>query len=137
MTACTIYEAATGRVLRTVSGSADLALSQLADGELAYPAELPLIGCRINLETGEPEEFVPASPMPSHEWSTEERRFVPKDSALRRDAAALRIRDLESRQARALREHLLGIGDAADLQQRLQAIDDEIATLRADLSAGS
>jgi hypothetical protein len=43
----------------------------------------------------------------------------------------LQIRDIEGRQARAIREHLLG--DTTALA-RLRAIDNEIAALRAQLT---
>ncbi len=63
-------------------------------------------------------------------------RVVPKDTAHepteieRHHAAIDRIRSLEGRQARVVRELLLGDAGA---KEGLQAIDDEIAKLRGEL----
>jgi hypothetical protein len=79
-------------------------------------------------------EYRPPAPSDDHEWHSGSRRWVLKDSVAaardRRFIALERIEKLERAQPRALRE--LALGDES-ARERLQAIDREIASLRAQL----
>ena len=120
----TIYDAASGRLLRTYSGP--LPELQAGAGEAVYPALLDLQRQCIDLATGEPAEYVPPRPEPGAKWDAQAWRWE-----TRADRNAPRLRDIaqaESRQHRALREAVL-TGD----KPRLQEIEAEIAALRAKL----
>jgi hypothetical protein len=122
----TVYEAASGRVLRRVDGEAP----RLAEGEAAYAGALPLFGCRINPANGAPEFFEPPSAGPDLAWNALEHKFEPTAAAVRRAMVVAQIADLEARQARAIREAAL---DQPGARARLQDIDNQIAQLRKDL----
>lgn len=127
MNETTIYDAATGLVRRTYVGPNPEA--QLQPGEALVPGLLPLAGCRIDLATGQPVHFAPPSP-PGMQWDAASGMHVPTEQERARRETMRQIAQLETRQARALREAALGQPGAA---ARLQAIDDEIATLRGQL----
>lgn len=98
---------------------------------------------RVDIETGNVVDWQPAQPSADHTWDTTTRRWVLSASAAERERkrvrARARIAELEAKQARAVREHLLGIepseADRARGALTLREIDQEIARLRADLHA--
>lgn len=79
-------------------------------------------------------DYRPPAPDDDHEWHEAARAWRLKGSvAAAREATATalaRVRELEGRQARAVREAALNLPAAV---ARLQAIDDEIAALRSQL----
>jgi hypothetical protein len=90
-----------------------------------------LVSQRIDVATGLVVDRLPPQPSPDHEWNTAVRRWQLKPEVVaiedaRRNAIE-RIRILELKALRALREHALGQAAAID---RLKTIDDEIAQLR-------
>lgn len=126
----TIYEVATGKILRTYEGPPGSVWQQLKDGEAAIDGDWNPLCTRI--ENGLPIEFEPSPPGSDVQWSAAQKRFVPTAQAREREAARLRIIALESQQARAIREEHLGRGGTpAELKKRLEAIDDQIIALRA------
>ena len=94
------------------------------------------ISQRVDVATGKVVDRLPPQPSDDHEWNTSIRRWqlkpelVAKEEACR--VALERIRYLELKALRALREHALG---QASAKERLKSIDDEIAQLRATLLA--
>lgn len=135
MKALTIYKAATGAIVRRIFGAGVDAQGQCGPDEKCYEGALPLEGCRINLETGEPELFTPASPGSEVEWNDDAKTFLLTPAAVQRNETKAAIRELESSQARAIREHAIGrAGTPAELRKRLEDIDDQITELRKALS---
>lgn len=92
------------------------------------------ISQRVDVATGKVVDRVPPQPSDDHEWNTSIRRWQVKTELVAkqeaRRVALERIRYLELKALRALREHALGQATAVD---RLKSIDDEIAQLRATL----
>ena len=86
---------------------------------------------RVDVKTGAIVDRLPPQPSDDHEWNTSIRRWQLKPEIEAREAArqeALeRIKYLELKALRALREHALGQEAAT---RRLKAIDDEIVQLR-------
>jgi hypothetical protein len=86
---------------------------------------------RIDVATGMVIDRLPPQPSPEHEWNTGARRWQLKPDVLAiqnaRQNALERIRILELKALRALREHALGQAAAIE---RLKTIEDEIAQLR-------
>jgi hypothetical protein len=89
---------------------------------------------RMNVATGEIEDYRPPAPSSEHEWNSTSRRWRPNQALAARinahTTALMRIAQLEASQQRPLREAALG--DASAIA-RLQGIEDEIASLRARL----
>lgn len=85
----------------------------------------------FDIATGRVLERRASAPSSEHEWDEELQRWRPNAAALARrlsrELAIARIAELEAKQPRALREVALGDPDA---RRRLQAIEDEIASLR-------
>ena len=91
---------------------------------------------RVDIKTGKVIDQLPAQPSADHEWNATDRRWRLKPEVVaqqeaHRDAIA-RIRQLELKGLRSLRELALGEAKAVD---RLKALDTEIAKLRQSLSA--
>lgn len=89
---------------------------------------------RVNISTGEVEDWQPPKPSADHEWDASTKRWQLNAVAQQRASddrdARARISHLEAGQHRAIRESVLGVlGGAA----KLQAIDDEIKSLRSKL----
>jgi hypothetical protein len=90
-----------------------------------------LLSQRVDVASGRVVDRLPPQPSPNHEWNTGIRRWQLKPEVVamedaRRNAIE-RIRFLELKALRALREHALGQAAAID---RLKTIDDEIGQLR-------
>jgi hypothetical protein len=90
-----------------------------------------LLSRRVDVATGLVVDRLPPQPSPDHEWNTAIRRWQLKPEVValedaRRNAPE-RIRFLELKALRALREHALGQAAAIE---RLKTIDDEIAQVR-------
>ncbi len=92
------------------------------------------ISQRVNVATGNVVNRLSPQPSEDHEWNSSIRRWqVKPEIAARKEACRValeRIRYLELKALRALREHALGQATAID---RLKSIDDEIAQLRSTL----
>lgn len=91
---------------------------------------------RVNIESGKVIDFIPQPPSADHVWNPETKRWQPSAAARDREAktaaATSRIAQLEASQHRHVREHCLGVAGAA---AKLQAIDDEIFSLRSQLTS--
>lgn len=89
---------------------------------------------RIDWESGEIVDWQPPQPSGDHEWNEGKRRWVVSAAAAekgeRQQRARTRIDELRAESIDVLRELALGYESA---RQHLQAIDEEIAKLRADL----
>jgi hypothetical protein len=94
-------------------------------------ANFDLLSQRVDVATGMVVDRVPPQPSADHEWNTAVRRWQLKPEVIAREdarqSAIERIRFLELKALRALREHALGQAAAIE---RLRAIDDEIGQLR-------
>jgi hypothetical protein len=93
---------------------------------------------RMNLASGNVEDWRPSSPSIDHEWDEASKRWrLNSDAAAREQtkiATRTRIAHLETNvQPRTIRESALNQPDA---QKRLQDIDAEIAGLRKQLDKG-
>jgi len=86
---------------------------------------------RVDVTTGQIIDQLPPAPSPDHEWSSASRRWQLNPQVLARQQAQhnalARIRQLEVKGMRALREHALGKPGA---KHRLNSIDQQIAQLR-------
>lgn len=135
MSSATIYDAATGAILRVVSGERSIVEAQVRPGEALLQGALPLRGCRVNVDTGEAQYFRPEPPSDDLEWHAESASFVLSAAGQRRRDARSSIEALERQQARAIREHAIGRGGTpAQLKKRLEDIDDQITALREALN---
>lgn len=89
---------------------------------------------RVDVATGAIVDYQPPAPSDQHEWNAVSRRWqlnaAAQDKANRARFARGRIARLENDMLRPLREKALQLPGA---DERLQAIDDEIKALRADL----
>ncbi|MDP2322580.1 MAG: hypothetical protein Q8N51_00940 [Gammaproteobacteria bacterium] len=112
----TIYDKATGAIRQTFRGPAESLADQLDDSLDAVEGTVSGAEFRINQATRTPV------PLPSDPEAERQSR---------RRAALVSINDIERRQARAIREALLGIAGA---KERLTAIDAAIVAMRADLA---
>jgi hypothetical protein len=127
-----IYNAATGEVLRSFSGSRHMLDEQLRPGEAFIESAAPVSGTRI--EGGAVVDAAPPAPSPDYEWNAAARRFDLTPRRQRAEDAKVQIDALERQQLRALREHAIGRGGTpAQLRKRLEDIDDQITTLREQL----
>jgi hypothetical protein len=90
---------------------------------------------RVDVATGQVIEHVPHQPSPDHEWNSETKRWqlnaAASGRASRKAAALARIAQLESAQHRAVRECILRLSGSTE---RLAAIDDEIFSLRSQIT---
>lgn len=107
----------------------------------AFPGFVPIEGRydrfsqRVDLATKQVIDWQPPAPSLEHEWDIASRRWVQHATAAareaRRSAVLAEIQALEATQARAIREAALAYDGA---KQRLQALDDQIIKLRAELA---
>lgn len=105
------------------------------------PDHIAIDGChdaqsyRVDVATGELIDWQPPQPSSDHEWNAKARRWRLNAAAEAREgarrSALAQIAMLEASQHRAIREAALGKTGAG---ARLQAIDDQIAKLRQQLS---
>lgn len=90
---------------------------------------------KVDIATGKLIDHQPERPDVNHEWDARRKRWIKRADVRAREEqrvlATARIEELEKRQARRVRELL------AKDDQHLKAINDEIASLRAALSAGT
>lgn len=122
---------------RTFSSDDD---SMLEANFRLHPDHLPIEGAhdhlskRVDVATGEVEEYMPPPPSSDHVWNPETKRWqlsaAAADKIAMNSAARARIQQLEASQHRRIREHALGKPGAFEA---LQAIDDEISSLRGQL----
>lgn len=136
MRTVSFYHKDTGVLHRSqliVSSDALVALNTPKD-HIALEGHYDADQYRVNLETGQLVWYQPAQPSPDHEWNEDDKRWqltpAASDRIHRRAIAISRIASLETAQHRVVREHALGLSGAV---ARLQAIDDEIASLRSHL----
>ena len=128
------YDLATGLFSgRSFSASDEAWLKDnLPDGHGVYEAaRIDHLSQRVNLISGEVVDYQPPQPSHDHEWNESAKRWQLSKTAVARIEALQRIQMLEAKQLRALREFALGYDGA---KQRLQALDDEMAVLRRDVS---
>lgn len=91
---------------------------------------------RVDLDSGAIVDYRPPPPDDLHIWDYARRRYVlkPEERQRRRlhRAAVARIRELELRQARPLRELTID-PDNREARRRVNDIDQEIEAMRADV----
>jgi hypothetical protein len=135
MKTITIIDRATGLPRRIFSGPEHAFEMQLADDEFYVDGALPLLAARVDPDTLAVQTIQPTPPSADFELDALTGTFRPTEAARVRADAVGKIRDLEARQARAIREHAIGRGGTpAQLKKRLEDIDDEIIALRAQLT---
>lgn len=135
----------TGAVRRT---NRPIEAIRAPDGQGVRLGEFDHLSQKIELATSEVVDYQPPAPDADHEWIHDDdhgnrvRRWRLKpevaERQARRAAALARIADLERKQERAVREHLLGVvptdEDRAAGAMTLQEIQDEIARLRLEVN---
>jgi hypothetical protein len=89
---------------------------------------------KVDVESGQVVDYQPAPPSAEHEWNTSTRRWQLRAAVAecqQRHAAALaRIAALEAAQHRPMRELAVN-SQSVEARKRLEAIESEIASLRA------
>lgn len=140
-----IYDATTGDLLYRFNGSDSQLDANKPEGCGFIKGEYDGLSQRVDPSTGQVVDYQPPAPDDDHEWIHDDedgnrvRRWVLKAEVAERraiKAAALqRIAELERKQERAMREHVLGIElteeDIAAGAMTLQQIEDAIAEQRA------
>lgn len=142
------YDAATGifsgKSFSFPNGREDVLRANTPEGCSVFEGDVDHLCQRIDIASGKLVDYVPPQPDADHEWNGISKRWVRSASVEQSKqsvtAARFRISELESMQSRAIREHLLRPNDrdpkdSKTARERLQAIDDEIAALRAAISA--
>lgn len=150
-----IYDMRTGLFTgRTYSSSDEASLSlNLGENEAAVTGVIDYTSQRVDLSSGEVVDYQPPPPEPrsDYEWIHDDehgnrvRRWVLKrdlsERISRMEAARSRIAELESKQERAIREHVLGIvptdEDRAAGAMTLEEIQEEITVQRAIIQENS
>ena len=108
-------------------------------GHAAIEGEYDHLSQRVDIAQTPPVvvDYEPPQPSADHEWNATKKRWVLSDEAQERatarNHALYRIAQLESQQARAIREHMLSGKATSPGLDRLLAIENEITTLRKDL----
>lgn len=128
---------------RCIDGDADALKANLPPGCAWIDGVIDARSQRVDLATEQLVDYVPPAPEPAAEyaWNTEVRRWLLLPEVLernRRRAAALdRIEQLEAGSIRALREirvaEVRGGRAPNEAWAKLEAVEAEIAALRADL----
>ena len=131
-----------GRVFTGPDGSVD---ANTPPGYVKIAGDLDALCQRVNLATGQVEEWQPPAPpdteLTTHAWDIDAKRWIgrPTLAALKlRDQAAVKaeIASIEATQPRALREAALASGSTRDAAlSRLNAIDSQVKELRDVLKA--
>lgn len=136
MRAVSFYHRETGVFISNqmiVSDDDILALNTPKD-HIAIDGHHDHLSKRFDIATGEIVEWMPPAPSSDHVWNPETKRWqisaAAADKIAKRNAARARIQELEASQHRRVREHALGNPGALE---QLQAIDDEIFSLRGQL----
>jgi hypothetical protein len=125
-----------GVFVRHLSCGKDQLRQNVRDHEFAIEGHHDLYSKRFDEETQQVVDYVPPQPDADHEWNASTRRWQKRSDAIERDhrraLALARIRELELRQLRPMRE--LAADPHDDRAQGILAeIDGEIAQLRAQL----
>lgn len=121
-----------------VSDDAAVALNTPTD-HIAIDGQHDHLSKCVNVETQGVIDYQPPEPSSDHEWNVEKKRWVlgakAQELRNRQAVARSRITVLETSQARAIRESILGPGSEqyAEAKRRLQEIENEIQQLRNDL----
>lgn len=129
------YDPATGLFSgRSYSGPEDGLIDNTPVGLSSIEGDVDHASQRVNLATGEIEDYQPPSPGADFAWEAQSKRWALTDRAARaahkRAKAKASIEALEKSQGRALRELALGKPGASD---RLAEIDAAITILRPDI----
>lgn len=126
---------AAGNLLRTVTCPRHAAASQVRAGETLVEAAIPR-GKRYDHATQSIiDDTPPPQPEPSATWDAVAWRWITYGE--RNAVVLMKIRDLELSGSRSLRELILDRGTVAErlaTRARLAEVDDQIATLRAQLT---
>lgn len=123
MNAVSIYDKATGIIACHFFSSDESTIeANIPPGHAAVEGHHDASRKRVDLETGEIVDYTPPPPS-AEELAAAERQA-------KHQASLMRIAQLEALQARPLREYTLGDSTARD---RLEAINNEIASLRKDI----
>lgn len=135
------YEKSTGRFNGRTFGTDEAGYAdyvrQLAahtpEGHVAIEGKFDHLSQKVNVVTGEVEDYRPNAPSNDHEFNTITKRWeLNEATAVRnaaRAAACTRIAELERAQQRPVRE-LTRDTTNAEARKRIDAIDSEIAKLR-------
>ncbi|HEY4370280.1 MAG TPA: hypothetical protein VGN07_23815 [Steroidobacteraceae bacterium] len=128
----TLFDPKTGLPLGRFKCAEDQVAGNVRNNQVAHEGAFDLYATCLDVATQLPVDYQPPRPDVDHEWNADRRRWQKKadiaDRDQRRAEAQTRIDALELKQARRVRE-LLAASDP-----RLQAIDDEIVSLRRDLN---
>jgi hypothetical protein len=93
---------------------------------------------RVDIETGQLIDYQPPQPSADHEWNADTKRWQLSAAAQSKldgnTAAMTSISSGELRSLRAMRELLLVLSVEGAERDRLKAIDDEIVSLRPQLT---
>lgn len=137
MNSWSVYNKSTGELIgQTFSTDEQIATvpTNFPDGHGVIEGLHDHLSKRVDLASGKVVEHMPPAPSADHVWNPETKRWqltaAAADKIVRRIAAYTRIHELEASQHRRLREHALGKPGALEA---LQAIDDEIFSLRGQL----
>jgi hypothetical protein len=134
VTVC-LYDNATGLFKSRWSGSSSQLAANIPEGQSAIEGDFDLYSKRVNIETGEVEDYQPPAPDESHYWDQETRRWRLPDEVLsaRLIDAATRdeIRRIESGDLRTMREALLSLlPPGSEHARRLSDSESRISELR-------
>lgn len=127
----------TGRTLRCSGHSVETLGASAQEGEGFVEGLHDHVSSKVDLQTGKVIDYQPPQPSADHEWDATAKRWkltaAAEQREIRRQNALRQIAALEAAQARPHRELTL---DPANIQarQRLEAIEKEIASLRAQLA---
>lgn len=113
----------------------------VADHELAVPGRHDLYASRYDEQTQSVVDYQPPQPDADYEWNEQTKRWQKREAVLlreqRRTVAQTRIDQLETKQARILRELEIDpakVGDDGKTpKERLVEIDHQIEQLRGQL----
>lgn len=141
------FEPETGRFTgRKFSGPEGALQPNVPDGLDAIEGDFDHLSQKVNVVTRSVEDWIPPRPldteMTRHEWDHSGRRWIATPTLQSHKLRARRryvaeIREIESRQARALRDALLSASDAerTSAMARIADIEASIASLRKKLEA--
>jgi len=133
MKAHTVYDAATGVLLRVVMCPESQLAANVREKEASIEGDFDTQSNRVDLKTGEVVDYQPPQPSPDFEWDEDVKRWKLSESAVAvmvaDGDARTAIKDQEATSLRAIRELLLN-PDNTEARAKLQAVDDAIAAER-------